>query len=374
MWTYINFNYSFINLTNFNPMNAPSNYPMIGLMSGTSGDGLDLVFATFTKKLTWDFELHFGKTISFPRALHKALVQAHKLPAQELEVLDVEFGRWMGEMVKNVCDKEGISPMAIASHGHTVFHQPLKKITKQIGNGWAMHVASAIPVITDFRMHDVQLGGEGAPLVPIGDLLLFPEVDFCLNLGGIANISIKEKDKILAFDICPFNLLLNHFAQKLGKDYDEDGEIAKTAHQNPRLLEQLEQLPYYERSGARSLGREDIEREFLPLLEESKLQPQEVLATLITHYVSRIAASLENKQGKLMPTGGGAFNSYFIEQLRRRLGGRILVELPATTLISLKEALVFGFLGALRLRGEPNSLASVSGAFKDNCGGVIYGL
>ncbi len=355
-------------------MTAPSIYPMIGLMSGTSGDGLDLVYATFTKKAKWEYELHFGVTIPFPTPLSQALIHAHKLPAEELELLDVEFGQWMGERVKAICEKEGISPIAIASHGHTVFHQPRKKISKQIGNGWAMHVASSIPVISDFRMLDVQLGGEGAPLVPIGDLLLFPGVDYCLNLGGIANISIKEKNKILAFDICPFNLLLNHFTQKLGKEYDENGNIAKTANENPRLLKQLEQLPYYERSGAKSLGREDIEREFLPLLEGVNLQPQEILATLISHYVSRITASLVNKKGKLMPTGGGAFNGYFIEELKNRLYGRIEVVLPDPSLISLKEALVFGFLGALRLERAPNSLASVSGASRDNCGGVLFGL
>ncbi|WP_114748612.1 anhydro-N-acetylmuramic acid kinase [Pleomorphovibrio marinus] len=355
-------------------MDASSVYPMIGLMSGTSGDGLDLVFTTFRKTEKWDFTLHFGDTIPFPATLQKQLKEAHFLNANDLALLDIKFGRWMGEMVKKTCQNKKIAPLAIASHGHTVFHQPDKSLTLQIGNGWALHAASGLPVINDFRSLDVQLGGQGAPLVPIGDLHLFPEAEFCLNLGGIANISIKEENEILAFDICPFNLLFNHFAQKLGKDFDENGALAKTGNENQRLFNQLESLSYYQRSGAKSLGREDIEQHYFPILEGVGLKPEDILATLTTHYVTRIVACLEGKRGTLMPTGGGAFNRYFISQLERRLPETIRISLPDKSIISLKEALIFAFLGALRLNGENNCLASVTGACKDSCGGLIYGF
>jgi anhydro-N-acetylmuramic acid kinase len=208
-------------------MEHQSTYKTIGLMSGTSGDGLDIAYCEFENKDHWHFQIGTCETIPFPKKLGKKLKKAHLLSGYKLSLLDVQFGQWMGEEVDKFVKKNQLDVDLVASHGHTVFHQPKKKLSLQIGNGWALHTACNLPVINDFRMLDVQLGGQGAPLVPIGDKLLFPDYDYCINLGGIANISMEAEGSRIAFDICPFNLLLNHFAEDCGKTYDKNGKIAQ---------------------------------------------------------------------------------------------------------------------------------------------------
>lgn len=355
-------------------MNNPKTYSIIGLMSGTSGDGLDIAYCEFTFNGTWDFVIPHSTTIPFPLEMDQALAKSHLLSGEELRLLDIEFGSWMGEQVKSFCLSAQLSPIAIASHGHTVFHRLDLKNTFQIGNGWSMHVASGLPVINDFRMLDVQLGGQGAPLVPIGDHFLFQEYDYCLNLGGIANISFNKDDNRVAFDICPFNLLLNHFAKKLGYPYDEGGAIARKGTCIPELLEQLNDIDFYKKTGGKSLGREDIENVFLPLLEELDAPVENILDTLIKHYSFQIANTMEGEQNKrLIITGGGAYHICFVEQLAKQLAGRVEIIIPEKTIINYKEALIFGFLGVLKIRGEHNILSSVTGATRDSVGGVLYG-
>lgn len=348
---------------------------LIGLMSGTSGDGLDVVFAHFLHQERWSFEIEASKTFSFPSGLGDRLQNSHRMTALELALLDVEFGKWVGEKVKVFCLENELFPQAIASHGHTVFHQPELGLTKQIGNGWAIHVASGLPVIYDFRMLDVQLGGQGAPLVPIGDMLLFPQVDFCINLGGISNISYHQEGKRIAFDMSPFNLLLNAEARKLGFAYDESGKIAKSGKVDLALLEGLNGLPFYKKQGAKSLGREDLEREFIPLLEQFSLSPADYLCTLVEHFAFQIASTIHSTKKVTTPlvllTGGGAYNSYFEERLTIHLAGNWEKYQASKELIEFKEALIFAFLGALRLRGDNNSLSSVTGASRDSCGGIM---
>lgn len=352
-------------------------YSLIGLMSGTSGDGLDLAYVHFELQQSWKFELVLAKTFSFPAALGQKLATAHLLSGLELAQLDVDFGRWMGAQVKDFCREFEIKPMAVASHGHTVFHQPKNGISTQIGNGWALHQTSGERVINDFRMLDVQLGGQGAPLVPIGDRLLFPQVDFCINLGGISNISMENGSQRIAFDCSPFNLLLNAEAQKLGKPYDAGGAIARTGEINLTLFEQLNALPFYSSLSAKSLGREDMEQDFIPLIEQSKLSPPDVLSTLVEHFAFQIASIIKRYAKVPKPlvliTGGGAYNTYFIERLDHYLDQNWAQFEASSELIEFKEALIFAFLGVLRLRGENNCLASVTGASRDNCGGTIYG-
>nr|MBI1228595.1 anhydro-N-acetylmuramic acid kinase [Cytophagales bacterium] len=357
-------------------MHKPESYPLIGLMSGTSGDGLDIVFSRFHFNKTWTFELLCGETVSFPQALGRALVNSHKLSGEELSYLDIRFGRWMGEQVADFCRRNDVEPIAVASHGHTVFHQPDNLLTLQIGNGWSLHTACGLPVITDFRSLDVQLNGQGAPLVPIGDKLLFAAYDYCLNLGGIANISMERNEQRIAFDVCPFNLLFNHFARKSGLPYDDKGDLARSGSVLPELLDSLSNMPFYRLKGAKSLAREDIEKDFLPLVALSDTAAEDILATLSEHFSTEIAKTINAesvKDGLLLVTGGGAFNTFFLENLSQKLGKTITISVPDEQLISYKEALVFAFLGVLRLRNEPNSLASVTGASRDNCGGVIYG-
>lgn len=349
-------------------------YHMIGLMSGTSGDGLDIAFAQFSKGEKWTFEIPYAETIPFPENLGERLLKSHELSGLELSLLDVDFGRWMGQEVKLFCEKYAIAPQAVAAHGHTVFHQPDKGLSLQIGNGWALHAASGLPVINDFRMLDVQLGGQGAPLVPIGDLLLFGAYDYCINLGGIANISIQEAGQRVAFDICPFNLLLNHYALELGLPYDRGGELARGGTLLPEVLAKLNQLPYYHLEGAKSLGREDLQAYFSILEEGGANLRVDKLHTLIAHFVLQIKKVIHANSGKILITGGGAFNSYFMEELQKAMGAKFDIPSADPQLINYKEALIFAFLGVLRLRNENNCLASVTGASRDSCSGMVYGL
>lgn len=352
-------------------------YHMIGLMSGTSGDGLDLAYCKYQLDETWHYEILSASTIPFPEKLGSQLQRAHEMSALDLQLLDVSFGRWMGEQVKNFCEKSQITPQAVCSHGHTVFHQPQLGLSLQIGNGWALHQASGLKVINDFRMLDVQLGGQGAPLVPIGDKHLFPTVDFCINLGGIANLSMEHQGKRIAFDCCPFNLLLNPLAMKLGKPFDQDGKWASEGKVDPILLENLNALSFYQIKGAKSLGREDMEQVFLPVIEASSASEKDKLATLVEHYAIQISKILQefspSKKPHVILTGGGAYHRYFIERLDKHLDSNWINELVSNELIEFKEAMIFGFLGVLRLRGEVNCLASVTHASSDSSGGTIFG-
>ena len=355
----------------------PERYTLIGLMSGTSGDGLDLAHCHFEyQEGKWSYEILQAETRPFPLELGSALAASHLLSGLDLALLDVNFGRWMGEQVKNFCLQHQVKPMAVASHGHTVFHQPEKGLSLQIGNGWALHQASGETILADFRMLDVQLGGQGAPLVPIGDRLLFPQVDFCINLGGISNLSLEKNEQRIAFDCSPFNLLLNREAQKLGNPYDQDGTWAKEGNLDPKLLAQLNTLPFYSVSGAKSLGRESIDQFFLPLLDQSGLSPKDCLHTLVEHFAIQIAAVIRKHATKAAPsvllTGGGAYNRYFVERLDHHLNQNWVQVEASKELIEFKEALIFAFLGVLKLRGEANALASVTGASRDSSGGAIY--
>jgi anhydro-N-acetylmuramic acid kinase len=356
----------------------PERYTLLGLMSGTSGDGLDLAYCHFEcQKGVWSYEILQAETRPFPSDLGQRLTESHLLSGLDLALLDVDFGRWMGEQVSHFCQEYQVKPMAVASHGHTVFHQPSQQLSLQIGNGWALHSASGEKVITDFRMLDVQFGGQGAPLVPIGDQLLFPQVDFCINLGGISNLSMQHNGQRVAFDSSPFNLLLNREAVKLGQPFDRDGSWARAGALDVQLLEELNALPFYGLQGAKSLGRESMEQLFIPLIDKRGLPPKTILRTLVEHYAIQIAAVIRSHASTTTPsvllTGGGAYNRYFVERLDHHMNHQWIQVEASKELIEFKEALIFAFLGVLKLRGEANALASVTGASRDSCGGVCYG-
>jgi anhydro-N-acetylmuramic acid kinase len=356
----------------------PERYTLLGLMSGTSGDGLDLAYCHFEfHKGIWSYEIRQAETRPFPSDLGQRLAESHLLSGLALALLDVDFGRWMGEQVRHFCQEYQVKPMAVASHGHTVFHQPTQHLSLQIGNGWALHQGSGEKVIADFRMLDVQLGGQGAPLVPIGDQLLFPQVDFCINLGGISNLSMQQNGQRSAFDSSPFNLLLNREALKLGKPFDQDGAWAREGTLDLTLLHQLNALPFYQLQAAKSLGRELLEETFIPLIDQPGLPPKDVLRTLVEHFAYQIATVIQKHKSKPSPsvllTGGGAYNRFFVECLDQQLQGQWQQIAASQELIEFKEALIFAFLGVLKLREEPNALASVTGASRDSCGGICYG-
>lgn len=359
-------------------MDKISEYKMVGLMSGTSGDGLDIAYCEFEKGDSWRFQIKNGDTIPFPLALEKSLSQSHQLAGEDLVLLDLLFGQWMGQQVKSFCITHNLQPMAVAAHGHTVFHQPQRSITTQIGNGWGLYHSSGLPVINDFRSLDVILGGQGAPLVPIGDQLLFGEFDFCLNLGGIANISMEVGGDRKAFDVSPFNLLLNHVANKKGLAYDDQGKLAKSGTLIPDLLQKLENFDFYKNLDPKSLGRETIQQLFLPLLNNIQDKEENVLATLVEHYslqISKILLQNLPKSGEvsLLVSGGGAHNRFFLDRLSYHSGNQVKVVVPEAKIVEFKEALIFAFLGVLRLRNEINCLSSVTGASRDSCGGTIFG-
>jgi anhydro-N-acetylmuramic acid kinase len=348
------------------------NYKVIGLMSGTSLDGVDIAFCEFTFNEKWTFKLPASETIPYASEWKKNLGECHTYSAEKISEIDSTYGEYLGKLVKDFCDKNKLSPEFISSHGHTIFHQPQNKFTKQIGSGAALSVNAKLPVVCDFRTSDVALGGQGAPLVPIGDRYLFPDADYCLNLGGIANISFELNNDRLAYDICACNLVLNFYASKAGVVFDEDGRLAAKGNINKLLLDELNALSFYSKSFPKSLGREDIEKNIFPLIEKHALKTEDVLATFCKHIGEQISKSLiiKKKNLKMLVTGGGAFNSFLIEQIKNHCSCEIIV--PEKKIIEFKEAIIFAFLGVLRIRNEVNCLRSVTGAKEDNVGGAVF--
>lgn len=341
-------------------------------MSGTSLDGLDIAYCSFsTIEKKWKFDVLQAKTIKYPKSLAQKLAKAPEMTAIDFWKLHVEFGNFCGKEVKKFIEKHNCKPQLIASHGHTVFHQPKNGYTCQIGDGAQIAAITATTTICDFRSIDVALSGQGAPLVPIGDKLLFSNYEACLNIGGIANISFQQKNKTIAFDICPANIVFNHYANKLGKDYDKGGAIAKAGQVNNALKKKLNSLSYYKLKTQRSLGREWIEKSIFPLLEKSSLSITDKIATALEHSAFQIADVL-NKNGikNLLISGGGAYNSFLIERIQSQTKCRLII--PTKNTIEFKEAILFAFIGVLRFTEQTNCLSSVTGAKKDNIGGAIY--
>lgn len=348
-------------------------YNVIGLMSGTSLDGLDIAYCRFVKiEDSWEYKIIAAKTIQYPKLLRKKLISAPFLSGLDLTMLDAELGRYFGSQVKKFIKKNNLKkPDFIASHGHTIFHQPHKGFTLQIASGAYIAAMAEIPVVCDFRTLDVALGGQGAPLVPIGDELLFHQFEYCLNLGGFANVSLKKNKKRIAFDICPVNIVLNEIASRLGKAYDRNGLIAKRGKINEVLFKQLNELNFYRQKAPKSLGKEWSDIYILPLLNQSKLSEEDLMATYVEHIAFQIAKALKaKKEEKILITGGGAYNAYLIERIAYYTKAKIII--PESKIIEFKEALIFAFLGLLRWAGKVNTLKSVTGAKKDVCSGVIY--
>ncbi|NNC83226.1 MAG: anhydro-N-acetylmuramic acid kinase [Flavobacteriales bacterium] len=347
-------------------------YHVIGLMSGTSLDGVDLAFCSFSKEGDdWQYEIIEAKTYSYTQKWQDILINAQELPERILRDVDLELGAYYAQLIENFVNEFQLVPDFISSHGHTALHRPEKKVTLQLGNGEVISRELRLAVINDFRKRDVELGGQGAPLVPIGDRLLFSEYDLCLNLGGFSNISYESKGKRIAYDICPVNMALNDVARITGEDYDKDGHMARTGDVHERLLAQLNSLEYYKRPGPKSLGREWYISEFKKKSESRRLPPVDLLATLVEHMAMQIGNTLNSLSVKnVLLTGGGAYNDFLIERLVQHCNADITR--PDDMLINYKEALIFGFLGVLRIRNENNVLASVTGAPRDHCSGIIH--
>lgn len=341
-------------------------------MSGTSLDGLDIAYCVFIEDdLGWHFSVEQAETLPYDSAWLEKLRAVPANNALQLALLHKQYGKLLGQSTKHFMQKHELYPDFIASHGHTVFHQPENKLTFQIGCGAEIAVNSGITTVCDFRTTDVAYGGQGAPLVPVGDKLLFDSFDICLNLGGFANISFDHNDKRIALDVCPCNIALNEIAQLKNIPYDANGKMAANGKVHPELLDKLNNLPYYSLSYPKSLGREWYQGVFLTLLRKFEIAEEDKLSTLCEHIACQINASYNNKHNaNMLITGGGAYNDHLISRIKAH--GKFNITIPDNRIIEFKEALIFAFLGLLRLEKKINCLASVTGGSKDSVCGAVY--
>jgi anhydro-N-acetylmuramic acid kinase len=340
-------------------------------MSGTSLDGLDLCLCRFEQHDTeWNYAIIAADTMAYPEHISSRLAGAQYMSALELVRFHSEYGRYVGQQAKQFIAKQSVKPELIASHGHTIFHQPGDGFTFQIGSGAHIAIESGIDTVCDFRTNDVAAGGQGAPLVPIGDRYLFGQYDYCLNLGGFANISYEEKKRRIAYDICPVNYVINHYIRTTGKNYDNRGESAAKGAIHQELLEALNRLDFYQQQGPKSLGREWVEQNIFPLMDNCKLSLEDKLSTFCEHVAMQIGCRISANKTKMLVTGGGVFNTFLMSRIEAHSVAAI--HLPGTVTINFKEALIFAFLGCLYAANQPNCLASVTGAQGDVVGGAMY--
>ncbi len=342
------------------------------MMSGTSMDGMDLVLCRFIReKKGWHFRIEKAVTYDYTPEWTLRLNQAYNLPAGLFLKLHHEYGRLIGDYVTRFIKNSGITADLVASHGHTIFHQPENGFTFQLGDGASILSHCNLTTVSDFRTLDVALGGQGAPLVPVGDELLFSQYAYCLNLGGFANVSNRRDGKRIAFDICPVNIVLNELARKTGKEFDKDGVTGRRGIPHQPLINELNSLEFYALNGPKSLGREWVEKTILPLLHKYELSTENILSSVYEHIAIQIASYLENSgTGEVLVTGGGAFNKYLIEKIQSKTKCSLII--PDDQIIKFKEALIFAFLGLLRFLNETNCLSSVTGACRDSSSGVIH--
>ena len=347
-----------------------SEHLAIGLMSGSSLDGLDLALVKFhSDNGKYGFDILKAQTFPYPSRWEKQLSEAfHKRP-DDLTELDKTYGNYLGQQVLHFIQESGISPDFVASHGHTIFHKPEEHYTLQIGDGQYLANACGLKVINDFRTEDVSKGGQGAPLVPIGDKLLFSDYEACLNIGGIANVSYDQNGQRIAYDICIANQALNHLANQKGLKYDKDGLLARSGKIDETMLAQLNSHPFFTQNAPKSLGREFFETEQKHLFKEMKTN--DLLATFTEHIAMQIDQSLRHlPEDKLLVTGGGALNKFLVERIQCHTRHQVII--PDRQIIEYKEALIFAFLGLLKLEGKTNVLSSVTGAASDSCSGKIW--
>ncbi|XP_065560181.1 anhydro-N-acetylmuramic acid kinase-like [Artemia franciscana] len=349
-------------------MALPS-HRILGLMSGTSVDGIDLALAEFNEN-GWKFIK--AKTYPYDGNMRKRLNESMEVSAVELTKLHFDLGHHYGHLCRQFLEESNESADYIASHGHTVFHQPEHGITLQIGHAGAIACISGVPTISDFRSQDVALGGQGAPLVPKGDKDLFSEYKVCLNLGGITNLSFQDGVDRIAGDVCFCNMALNEVARRTGKEYDEDGILASSGKPIKRLYEDLEQLEFFKSAFPKSTGKEWFDEKVKPLLDK-KYSPNDTLATLCDFISTKIADQVNLfKEGKVLISGGGANNKHLVGVLSKKLNPRLDIILPESSIVDFREAIIFAYLGYLRVKGTPSTVKTATGARKEVSAGCLY--
>lgn len=343
---------------------------VIGVMSGTSLDGLDLCQCVFNKKDLSDFKILNSVTYEYPKKILNKLRDIFKKNSSEIDEIDVEYGVFIGKSVNRFIGEYKINKVdLISSHGHTVFHQPENGKTLQIGSGKLIQKITNLKTVNNFRTQDLSMSGQGAPLVPIGDKILFSKFKYCLNLGGFVNISIKSRNKIIAYDICPLNTVLNFYSKKIGYNYDIDGKLSKKGKINYDLLNKLNSIRFYLNKYPKSLGIEFVNNKIFPLIDDFKIPVQDILATFVKHVAFQINQNISDSK-EVLVSGGGVFNKNLIHTLKNDYN--INIHIPLKEIIEFKEALIFGLLGVLRMENKINCLKSVTGAKKDHCSGDIY--
>jgi anhydro-N-acetylmuramic acid kinase len=344
-------------------------YNVLGVMSGTSLDGIDIAHVTLVCKETWSFQIHIAETISYTAEMKNKLGEAIRYDKAGIIRFNKEYTAYLAVQINTFIEKNEINNLlAVCSHGHTIFHQPQIKYTLQLGNLPQLAQLINHRVICDFRVQDLEFNGQGAPLVPVGDRLLFGTYDYCLNLGGFANMSFEENSQRLAYDICPVNVVLNYYSLKLGKEYDAGGAFARAGNVQASLLEQLNALDFYHQNAPKSLGMEWVNGNIFDILDQIE-NTYDIIATFTEHAALQIAKQLKENT-TLLVTGGGAFNIYLLESLEKHTNVKIII--PNSIIVENKEALIFALLGVLRLRNQNNCLASVTGADYDHSSGLIY--
>jgi anhydro-N-acetylmuramic acid kinase len=356
-------------------------YKVIGLMSGSSLDGLDIAFVEFEENAgKWSFTILASECQPYDNEWKEKLKNAHSLNAMDYLLLHSAYGHYLGEQVNSFIEQHSLQYKVslICSHGHTVFHFPQQKMTAQLGDGAAIAAVTSLPVVSDLRAMDIAFGGQAAPIVPIGEKYLFPDFDLFLNLGGIANLSIN-RENYTAFDVCPANRVLNALAAKVGKDYDANGEMASIGNIHDDLLKKLNELPYYKQPAPKSLDNSFGANEVYSLIKSFGLTHNDSLRTYVEHIVIQIkGAILANCQlpianSKLLVTGGGAFNGFVMDRLKDELKAiSIEVIVPDKQIVEFKEALIMALIGILRWRQEYTTLISVTGASRSSIGGALW--
>jgi anhydro-N-acetylmuramic acid kinase len=364
----------------------------MGLMSGSSLDGLDIAFVEFNETAgKWKYEIKCAACIEYGNEWSQKLKNAISLSARDYQLLHTQYGRFVGERVNEFIEKFQLEHTVnlIASHGHTTFHFPEKRMTHQLGDGAAIAAETQLPVVSDLRSIDVAFGGQGAPIVPLGEKLLFPDYHYFLNIGGIANITLNSKatnnedshlhaDKITAFDVCAANRVLNMLAAEKNKQYDDGGKMASEGKINEELLSKLNANEYYllpyPKSLANSFGTDII----FPLIRNYNLATEDSLRTYVEHIAIQIKNSLQSRFSntaiqQLMVTGGGAFNQFLIQRISAHLAEiNFEIFIPENDVVIYKEALIMALLGTLRWREQYTVLSSVTGASRDCIGGALW--
>ena len=358
-------------------------YRAIGLMSGSSLDGLDVVFVELTEQRgKWNYEIRAAETMPYNTHWKQALAGATQLFAYDYLELHAAYGKFLGEAVNTFINEYNFHHQVqlICSHGHTIFHAPDKKFTAQLGDGAAIAATTGINVISDLRALDVAYGGQGAPIVPVGEKLLFEQFNWLMNIGGIANLSCRREDSYIAFDVCPANAVLNKLAMSAGMEYDNNGNLAASGNVNEALLKQLNEQIYYTVQPPKSLDNSFGSTVIYPLIQSFSLSVNDALRTYTEHIAFQAGNSIGtlvheplSKTEQLLITGGGAFNAFLIERIQASLAKyNIEIALPHADVINYKEALIMALLGVLRWREENTVFASVTGAARSSIGGAVW--